>query len=323
MSDWLFEHLPDNNLDVETGELRVDPDFHYRDFQQGRAFPEAFEVFMEKFGHVLEKRQGWVARVLEATEDKDLLTVSSEAFGLLVLENNWNRWIDQYIIMKKSGGKQIRSKLRDLKSQVVPLYTKGGVLIEDKEKSEGYGIKKGWTAEGINRFNYLYWSVVDDRRKNPGVFKNWQKMYSKRLQSTASSAVLPGGTKLLSNDGGGVFMLDDEEANFAKDERNKKKARDNNKRLKAERKNKEPESETVVGGDQENNEEESNDKEEMNEMHATDETGTVHESELKPPAVPNQSKKRIRIAASPPDSPGTRTRSKKTRRGGKRTKYSK
>ena len=37
-----------------------------------------------------------------AEMDEDLLSISSEAFGLLLLENHWDRWLDIY---QKCGGK--------------------------------------------------------------------------------------------------------------------------------------------------------------------------------------------------------------------------
>ena len=33
---------------------------------------------------------------MTATKNKELFSISSEAFGLLVLENHWDRWLDIY-----------------------------------------------------------------------------------------------------------------------------------------------------------------------------------------------------------------------------------
>ena len=34
--------------------------------------------------------------MLTATNDEDLISISSEAFELLVLENHWDRWMEVY-----------------------------------------------------------------------------------------------------------------------------------------------------------------------------------------------------------------------------------
>ena len=94
------------------------------------------------------------------------VTVSDEAFALLLLENNYNRWID----MGKTGNW--------LYSDVHPLYTSGGnVKQTPKPNNVNKSISKknfpnlgtnlstpstakyqGWSNKGIKRFNYLFWS---------------------------------------------------------------------------------------------------------------------------------------------------------------------
>ena len=50
----------------------------------------------------LLKETNFKRKLRTATKDEDLLTISSEAFGLLLLENHWDRWLDIY---QKSGGR--------------------------------------------------------------------------------------------------------------------------------------------------------------------------------------------------------------------------
>ena len=45
---------------------------------------------------LLEKKTNFKRKLRTATKDEDLLTISSEAFGLLLLENHWDRWLDIY-----------------------------------------------------------------------------------------------------------------------------------------------------------------------------------------------------------------------------------
>ena len=164
----------------------MDPDFHYRDFQQGRAFPEAFEVFMEKFGHVLEKRQGWVARVLEATEDKDLLTVSSEAFGLLVCHNCRDKWVADYNYKKKHG-----------KKAVVPKFKKEDVSTHAhvnkwSNSNSGSVVGGGWHPDALKKFNALkdHVKAFLEVEKDSG---NLKMEYGRNLIMAANDINLNGG----------------------------------------------------------------------------------------------------------------------------------
>ena len=62
-------------------------------------------------------------KIINATRDEDHLSISSEAFGLLLLENYWSKWLDLY---EKFGGRigDIgRSKLMELVSTIEPKYT--------------------------------------------------------------------------------------------------------------------------------------------------------------------------------------------------------
>ena len=70
--------------------------------------------------------------------DDDLVTISSEAFGLLTLENHWDRWLDVY---GKCGGRigpKGNTKLKDVDSEVQPKYTRGG-LKNGRDRTVGVG----------------------------------------------------------------------------------------------------------------------------------------------------------------------------------------
>ena len=66
--------------------------------------------------------------VAAAKTDDDITTVSNEAFVLLILENNWNRWLEIYqkndgkIIPMKGCGKQY------LNCEILPKYPWGGAM---------------------------------------------------------------------------------------------------------------------------------------------------------------------------------------------------
>ena len=89
-------------------------------------------------------------KIINATRDEDLLSISSEAFGLLLLENYWGKWLDLY---EKCGGRigDIgRSQLTELVSTIEPKYTGRGLK---NSKNNSTGTCKGWSIEGIYRFN--------------------------------------------------------------------------------------------------------------------------------------------------------------------------
>ena len=63
---------------------------------------------------------------MTATKDKELFSISSEAFGLIILENHWNRWLDIYT---KCGGKIKDTNNKEKLTSIQPKYTRGGLKI--------------------------------------------------------------------------------------------------------------------------------------------------------------------------------------------------
>ena len=84
----------------------------------------------------------------------DLVDVSDEAFGLLILENNRKKWSTQW---KKKAGQDV--KVED------SLYTKHA----RKDAREGVidipARREGWSNEGLDRYNKLC-THVQEMRKN-------------------------------------------------------------------------------------------------------------------------------------------------------------
>ena len=77
-------------------------------------------------------------------------------------------------IFKESDGKPIRdlgsNKKRKFCSNVLPKYTSGGATLTVSSKEPA---KKGWTEEGIKRFNDLFEKVKTDRKENRMVVPKW------------------------------------------------------------------------------------------------------------------------------------------------------
>ena len=157
---------------------KTTPAFHINDFLGGRTHPEAYTVFFERFVPCAIKKTEWERRIARAgtgTEltDDSLASISDEAFALVLLENSFDRWFDIYtsnegVVMQQRGVKQ-----RRFESDVPTLYTRGGIKY-DKYKSKD-GEKKGWSDEGITRFNQLFEMVKHDRTANSNFEADWLK----------------------------------------------------------------------------------------------------------------------------------------------------
>lgn len=92
----------------------------------------------------------------------DLVSITDEAFVLLVLENNWERWID---LNNQSNNNYIAAKRgseKPLASEVLPKYTYLQGSRPGKSKND-VPVWKGWKEEGIKRFNELCSLVKNDR----------------------------------------------------------------------------------------------------------------------------------------------------------------
>ena len=145
-----------------------------KDFLKGRSHRHCYRFFFSFFAPVMERKRLWNQKVVDATTDEDAISLSNEAFALTVMENQWDRWIDIYI---KSGGLISSSnnvKIDDLNSDVKTKYTRGGKYSaagkEESEMDRDLSLR-GWTGEGMRRFNANFEMVSEDRRIHPKFFK--------------------------------------------------------------------------------------------------------------------------------------------------------
>ncbi len=146
------------------------------DFLKGRSHVVAYTVFFDHFVPCALKKTEWERRIAISgthTESTDnfLSTVSDEAFALLLLENSYDRWFDLYTnndggVMQQRGVKE-----RRFESDVPPLYTRGGIKYQNYQSK--LGEKKGWSDDGIIRFNELYEMVKRDRTANINFEVSW------------------------------------------------------------------------------------------------------------------------------------------------------
>ena len=121
---------------------------------------------------------------IKDTTESDLCTASDEAFALLLLENSYARWENIY---DNNGGipPQRRGDIkRTFDSDIEAKYTRGGIrLSSDKESQK----RKGWTPEGIKRFNVLFARVKRDRTKRPQFNKKLIKQLREGQQQRVGS----------------------------------------------------------------------------------------------------------------------------------------
>ena len=123
--------------------------------------------FFDIFVPLLEKKSTFNEKLMTATKDKELFCISSEAFGLLVLENHWNRWLDIYI--KCEDKIKDRKKMEKL-TNIQPKYTREGLK---NSCNRDIGIKKEWSFQSIDHFNQLFAFVRDDREDYPNFTRDW------------------------------------------------------------------------------------------------------------------------------------------------------
>jgi len=146
------------------------------EFLEGRNNEEAYTVFFDLFVPCATKKTSWDRRLAKAMIDQEtskrqsLCTISDEAFALLLLENSSARWLDIFAnhkgpVMQRRGVKQ-----RGFQSDVPTLYTRGGIKYDKTDKTQAV---KGWSDEGIARFNALFDQVKQDRANYPDFEKEW------------------------------------------------------------------------------------------------------------------------------------------------------
>ena len=155
-------------------------------YMQGRQNQEEYIEFMNVFVAQVVKVSLFKEKLEHAKTDEDLCTVSDEAFARLLIENSYERWMDIY---DKHGdhscfqrkGNQTRVWMSDVQTK----YSRGGIKYNHgNDGGTKSSTSKGWTVEGINRFNRLYRKVEKDRRQHPGFLKVLQE-HQKTVRTAA------------------------------------------------------------------------------------------------------------------------------------------
>ena len=217
----------------------VTPEFSRSNFFEMRRNPKCYKVFFDRFAPIVERKLSWNGKMVKAQSDKDMLSISSEAFGLLLIENMWDRWIDIYRLTNGDVALHRRAtSMKKINSKVLPLYTCGGVHIDKDGDSEDSGggrapssTMKGWTASGIKRFNELYDVVAYDRKAHPEFFRDWIRTSRKDHDKSETR----GEYKKKRNDALGKWNLEDNEEDGLRNDQNLQKAQKLIKRVEVEK----------------------------------------------------------------------------------------
>ena len=113
----------------------------------------AYTYFYDNILRCVVGKKIWKCNICRNASITDFVSVSDEAFGLLVLENGWEKWkqIHQEKIQHAEEKKKIKAR-----------YTNA--------EREGNSSFDGWKSVGLKRYNDLCLEVIKDRRSGEGVY---------------------------------------------------------------------------------------------------------------------------------------------------------
>lgn len=166
-------------------ELRKDPDRHF--------------VFMTHFGRAVVGTNLWKNKLTKMSipTEKKLWTVSDEALAFILLENSWDRWLDtasKNKYLQPVPDKRVYDKRkRTNRSSVRTKYTTGGHHYKVGNTSERENSGRGWSEEGIERFNKFFDMVDKDRETRPEFFEDFldkaKEVYLKKRHKDSELAM--------------------------------------------------------------------------------------------------------------------------------------
>ena len=123
----------------------------------------------------------WNGKLDNATGISSIVTVSDKAFVFLVLENNWNRWMDTNKKSKNEHALSKQGSRKPIVSDVLPVFTNvnGGVHRSGGNRE----VNRGWTEAGILQFNELCKITKEDREAHG----NADKELLEKMRSTMAT----------------------------------------------------------------------------------------------------------------------------------------
>lgn len=106
-------------------------------------------------------------------DEKVMVTVTSEAFGLLVYENCRDNWIET-INYKRAHGNKARVPKYDKNKPETHKYSN-----KFTTSASGQVVNGGWSLEGMKRFNH-YMGLIQGFRGNKDMAEKWME-YGREL----------------------------------------------------------------------------------------------------------------------------------------------
>ena len=85
-----------NTCQGKPSTINYTPSYELEAFLDMRQASETYEMFFSYFIPATGCRTYWKHMVANAKTDDDITTVSKEVFVVLILENNWKRWLEIY-----------------------------------------------------------------------------------------------------------------------------------------------------------------------------------------------------------------------------------
>ena len=168
-----LEYLEDINYKAITDE-DTEPHEHYQylnQFQQ--LWSGDYNTILHCFVRLVVGAYEWTNHLKDKNLDPEkLCTPSDEAFTLLVLENSYICWLD---IFEQNNhqvpGKQHHEDDRKKKvvSNVKLAFTAGSIVYNKPPPKK----MKGWSKEGIARFNELHNMIVEDWKNHPDCLQDF------------------------------------------------------------------------------------------------------------------------------------------------------
>jgi hypothetical protein len=110
---------------------------------------DSYLWFAQDFIRIVVGKKIWKSHAFRS-KLSEFCVVSGEAFCLLVVENNYERWTS----MCESGDYADKTN-----TAPKPLYTNGGKSSREKRTAKAF---QGWTMEGYKCFDELYHAVKAD-----------------------------------------------------------------------------------------------------------------------------------------------------------------
>ena len=142
-------------------------------FAEGRHNKECYELHFTRFVPHLKKKAIWNRKLNKAKEDRDMIAISSEAFGLLLLENQWKWWLEMF---EWSPGKVGSVKINESLLKY-PKFTRSAFPNKegkDDDSKSQIGVNRGWSAEGSRGLiTSIRWLLGTDRSTGISFRTGW------------------------------------------------------------------------------------------------------------------------------------------------------